>query len=79
MIPRLIMSRLPMINSRRITVAKPLTAWPVSFRYNVSMPNRIDKPKKITPAKVTKCSGNDEKAVIPMRANFSRFKTDQVD
>src|SRR5213078_1101935 len=79
MIPRLIISRLPMISSRRITVAKPLTARPVSFRYKVSMPRRTDKPRKITPANVTKCNGKDEKAVIPVRASFRRLNTDQAD
>src|SRR6266508_829189 len=68
-----------MISSKRMTVAKPLTAWPVSFRYKVSNPKRSDNARKITPANVTKCNGNDENAVIPTRASFKRFSTDHVD
>src|SRR5207244_11887593 len=57
----------------------PLTARPTSLRYNVSSPSRTDKPKKTTPANVTKCNGNEEKAVIPIRASLSRFNTDHVE
>src|SRR6266542_4037924 len=62
-----------------MTVAKPLTARPVTFRYKVSTPRRTDKPRKIRPAKVTRCNGKDENAVIPTRASFRRFSTDHVD
>ena len=79
MIPRLIIRKLPMISSKRMTVAKPLTACPASFRYKVYTPQMTDKPRKTAPANVTKCSGNEEKAVTPMRASFRRFKIDQVD
>ena len=68
-----------MINSKRMTVANPLTARPTSFRYSVSSPKRTDMTRKTTPAKVTRCNGNDEKAVIPMRASFNRFNADQVE
>ena len=45
----------------------------------ISIPKMTDKPRKTAPANVTKCSGNEEKAVTPMRASFRRFKIDQVD
>ena len=77
--PRLIINRLPTISYNRMTVAKPLTARPTSFKYNVCSPRRTDVPRKRTPARVTRCNGNDEKEVIPTRASFRRFKTDQVD
>ena len=61
------------MSCKRMTVAKPLTARPANFKYNVCRPKITDIPRKSTPAKVTRCNGKDEKAVIPMRASFSRF------
>ena len=74
MTPRLIIKRLPIINSSRITVAKPVKARPASLRYNVWIAKPTANRKKITPANVTTCNGKEENVVIPIKASFARLR-----
>jgi len=74
MIPKLIINRLPIISSRRMTVAKPVNAVPLALDKAFELLNPTAKRKKIIPANVTRRNGNEENVVIPIKASFARLR-----